>query len=227
MKALQRIVRTALLPVLLTGLCAAPALAGTRDGVAREAAATEAAGQAAGWTVERDVDPPSYAVIEPRRSTLNIDVVVLACEQADDRRILQLQLYLTNDGPLMPHGATAARAKTGPRAEVSIDGHDFPVALLFSEDHAVLADETEPMVPRLSERLLDAMEVGATMRLRFDLVAEPAGQPAAFDGEAVIDLQAGQGAGDRRTGARGKAVAAVRRCAPAPDLHSAALSLRR
>ena len=35
MKALQRIVRTALLPVLLTGLCAAPALAGMSAGSPR------------------------------------------------------------------------------------------------------------------------------------------------------------------------------------------------
>ena len=41
------------------------------------------------------------------------------------------------------------------------------------------------------------------MVLRFDLLAERAGQPAAFDGEAVIALQAGRG---------GEAVSAVRRC---------------
>jgi|GEM_PF-711306 len=221
MTALQRIVRKALLPVLLTGLCAAPALAGAPDETAHGAA-----NLAPGWTLERDVDPPGYAVIEPRRSGLNIDAVVLACEADDDRRILQLQLYLTNDGPLMSHGATAGRAKAEPRAEVSIDGQDFPVALLFAEDHVVLADETERRVPRLSERLLDAMEEGATMRLRFDLVAEPAGQPAAFDGEAVIDLRAGQ-LQTGQPGTPGKAVAAVRRCAPVAALHSAALNLRR
>ena len=219
MTALQRIWRTAILPVLLTGLCVAPALAGA-PGEAAPGVVNAAAKLAPGWTIERDVDPPGYAVIEPGRSDLNIDAVVLACEADDDRRILQLQLYLTNDGPLMPLGATAGSAKAEPRAEVVIDGHVFALALLFADEYVVMADETERLVPRLSERLLDAMEEGATMRLRFDLVAEPAGQPAAFDGEAVIDLRAGQ------TGMLGKAVAAVRRCAPAASLHSAELSLR-
>jgi hypothetical protein len=68
----------------------------------------------------------------------------------------------------------------------------------------VLADETAEMFPALSEPLLDAMQKGKTMVLRFDLLAEPAGQPLAFDGEAVIALQAGAG---------GAAVSAVRSCA--------------
>lgn len=197
MQVLRGIARTALAPILLTGLCAAPVLA-----------------SGDGWTTERDVEAPSYAVIEPRSSDLNIDALVLACEPADDQRVLQLQLYLTNDGPLIPAGATTDRLKTDPRAEISIDGQVFPVGLLFAGDHAVLADATQEMFPRLSERLLDAVENGATMRLHFDLVAEPAGQHAAFDGEAVIDL---------RVGAGGGAVAAVRRCGMGADLQSAAL----
>jgi hypothetical protein len=48
------------------------------------------------------------------------------------------------------------------------------------------------------------MTTGRIMVLRFDLLAERAGQPAAFDGEAVIELQAGRD---------GAAVSAVRRCA--------------
>ena len=161
----------------------------------------------AGWAVEQGIDPPGYALIEPRSRDLNLDVVVLACEPSGDRRLLQLQLYLTNDGPLMPDGVAAARAKREPRAEIVIDEHVFPVDLLFAEDHVVLGDETEAMFPRLSERLVDAIEQGTTMRLRFDLVAEAPGRPAAFDGEAVVDLQEGPSA------TRGRAVAAVRRCA--------------
>jgi hypothetical protein len=55
---------------------------------------------------------------------------------------------------------------------------------------------------------------GKTMVLRFDLVAERAGQPRAFDGEVVIALQAGAG---------GAAVAAVRRCAEA-DIRPSAVA---
>jgi len=205
MQALRRIVRMAPMAGIVTWLCVVPALAGALD-------ANES------WTTERGLDSPSYAMIEPRSRNLNIDVVVLACEQADDRRVLQLQLYLTNDGPLMPHGAEAGRAKSNPRAEIAIDGRVFPVGLLFADDHVVLGDETHQIFPRLSDRLLDAMEQGTTMRLRFDLVAEPVGQPAAFDGEAVVDLQTGS------AGARGKAVAAVRRCATGTELQNAALA---
>lgn len=205
MQALRRIVRTALVAGLLTGLCFTPVLAGDLE--------TDA-----GWTLEQRVDLPSYAMIEPRTRNLNLDVVVLACEQAEDRRVLQLQLYLTNDGPLMPDGVNAGRVKGNPRAEIVIDDHVFPVGLLFAEDHVVLSDQTEAMFPRLSIRLLDALEQGTTMRLRFDLVAEPAGEPAAFDGEAVVDLQAGPAE------ARGKAVAAVRRCATDPAPQNVALA---
>ncbi len=205
MQALRRIVRTALMAGIVTGLCFTPALAGDIDA-------------SAGWTPEQGVDPPSYALIQPRSRNLNLDVVVLACEQADDRRILQLQLYLTNEGPLMPDGVTAERAKRDPRAEIVIDDHVFPVGLLFAEDHVVLSDETREMFPGVSEQLLDAIEQGTTMRLKFDLVAEPAGQPAAFEGEAVLDLRAGP------AGTRGKTVAAVRRCATGPAPQNLALA---
>lgn len=194
MQALRRIVRTALVAGIVTGLCFTPVLAGKLD-------------NDAGWSLEQGVDLPSYALIEPRSRNLNLDVVVLACEPAEAHRVLQLQLYLTNDGPLMPDGVATGRAKHDPRAEIIIDEHVFPVGLVFAEDHVVMSDETRQMFPRLSERLLDAIEQGTTMRLRFDLVGEPAGQPAAFDAEAVVDLQAGP------ADARGKAVAAVRRCA--------------
>ena len=96
MQALRRIVRMALVAGIVTGACLAPVLAGDVE--------------ATGWTLEQGVDPPSYALIEPRSRNLNLDVVVLACEQAEDHRVLQLQLYLTNDGPLMPDGAAAGQA---------------------------------------------------------------------------------------------------------------------
>lgn len=197
MRPLQQIVRTALAPLAVGMAVAGPVLA-----------------EGAGWTAERDVDAPSYAYAEPRRSDLNIDTVVLACEPADDGRVLQLQLYLVNDGPLIPANAAANRLKTDPRAEISIDGKVFPVDLLFAGDHVVLADESDRMYPRVSERLLDALEEGRLMSLRFDLLAESDRQPAALDGEAVVEL---------RDAGSGSAVAAVRRCGMKTDLQSAAL----
>jgi hypothetical protein len=168
------------------------------------------------WKLERDVEPPSYAVIEPESSDLNIDSVVLACEETGDARVLQLQIYLSTEGPLLLKAATPQQLKDDPRAEIVIDGRVFPVGLLFADTYAVLADETDQMFPRLSEHLIDAMTTGRSMVLRFDLLAERAGQPASFDGEAVIALQSGSGVAT---------VSAVRRCAtmtvgaasPGPD----------
>ena len=156
-----------------------------------------------GWKLQKGVERPSYAVTEPVRSNLNIGSVVLACEDTEDRNVLQLQIYLSTEGPLLPNGAPPRRLKAAPRAEIVIDNLLFRVGLFFADDYAVLADEGE-RYPLLSERLLDAMEKGKTMVLRFDLVAELTGQSAGFDGEAVIDLQAGAG---------GTAIAAIRRCA--------------
>ena len=155
------------------------------------------------WKLDRDVEPPSYAVIEPEHSNLNIDSVVLACEDAGDARLLQLQIYLSTEGPLLPKGATPQQLKDDPRAEIAIDGRVFPIGLLFADTYAVLADETDQMFPRLSERLIDAMTTGRIMVLRFDLLSERAGQPATFDGEAVIALQSGSG---------GATVSTVRGC---------------
>lgn len=159
---------------------------------------------AAGWKVEQGVEEPSYAVAEPMRTNLNIDSLVLSCEKADGGKVLQLQIYLSDNGPLQPKGVTPDQLKDDPRVEISIDGRIHPVAILFAGDYAVLADGQQGMFPLLSDRLLDAMQAGKTMLLRFDLVAERPGEPAAFDGEAVIDLQAGAG---------GAAVAILRRCA--------------
>jgi hypothetical protein len=187
--------------VALAGFWAASSLAGT-------------AGRVDGWELEQGVDPPSYAVIVPQRTDLNIDSVVLACEEAeDDRRMLQLQVYLSTEGPLSPAGVVPGRLKDDPRVEVDIDGRRFPAGLLFADDHVVIADETEQLFPRLSQRLLDALEDGKVMVLRFDLVAERAGHAPIFDGEAVIALDGG---------ARGKAVAAVRRCASGAGYSTAA-----
>lgn len=157
-----------------------------------------------GWELERDVETPSYAVIDPANTNLNVDSIVLACEQVDNHRGLQLQVFLSTEELLLPNSAVPQWLKQDPRAEVAIDGRVFPVELIFAEGYAVLADGAEETLPLLSKQLLDAMQAGKIMILRFDLVVERAGQPPDFDGEVWVDLQAGAG---------GTAVAAVRHCA--------------
>jgi len=61
-----------------------------------------------GWEIEQGVEPSSYAVINPVSTNLNIDSVVLACEEAEDRKVLQLQIYLSMEGPLASKGVELA-----------------------------------------------------------------------------------------------------------------------
>lgn len=162
-------------------------------------------GSLSAWTVEQGAEQPSYAVVEPLATDLNIDTVVLACEQAwGGSRILQLQLSLTDDGPLQPKHPRSRHLRTPPRAEVSIDQKTFPVALLFADDYVVLADGQDGPFPLLSEQFLDAMQSGMTMTLRFDVLDEGPDEPPSFDSEAVIDLQALGGQ---------EVIASMRRCA--------------
>jgi hypothetical protein len=161
------------------------------------------------WKLEPNTPPARYAVVEPSQTNLNVASVVLACENAHDRTVLQLQLYLTDEGPLLPKGADASQLKEDPRAEVEIDGKIFPVSLVFGDDHAVLADAEVGGFAGVSERLVDAMAKGRTMTLRLDLLAEAPGAKAAFDGVAVIDL---------RADGSSAAIRAMRRCAsPSKD----------
>jgi len=162
----------------------------------------EARGPFGGWELEKDVDAPTYAMAEPASTDLNIDTVVLSCEQGADRRGLQLRLYLSDTGPLAPRHA--GRLKDDPRLEIVIDGVSHKADLLFADRFVVVADTAEGVMPMLSDRLVDALQRGRKMELRFDLVEEPAGQAAAVDGTAVVELQAGRG---------GSAVARIRRCA--------------
>lgn len=162
------------------------------------------AATAGGWRLEEGVSAPSYAFAEPVASNLNIDVVALVCEEAGSERGLQLQLYLSSQGPLIPAGASPRNLKDQARAEIVLDGQAFPIDILFADDRVVLADSRRQQAPVLSDRLVAAMQAARTMQLRFDLVSERPGVASAFDGEATIDLRAGAGS---------QAVAAVRRCA--------------
>ncbi len=172
-------------------------------------AGTSLATTAGGWHLEEGVSAPSYAFAEPASSNLHIDVVALVCEEAGTERGLQLQLYLSTPGPLLPNGKSPQQLKDTARAEIAIDGQAFPIDILFAGDRVVLADSQHQQAPVLSKPLIEAMQAGQTMLLRFDLVSEQSGTPAAFDGEATVDLRAGAGS---------QAVIAVRRCAePASD----------
>jgi hypothetical protein len=161
-----------------------------------------ARGPLGGWDLEKDVEAPTYAVAEPASTDLNVDTVVLSCEQGPDRRGVQLRLYLSGNGPLAP--LQAGRLKSDPRLEIVVDGVSHKVDLLFADHFVVVADTADGTMPLLSDKLVDALQRGRKMELRFDLVEEPAGQAAAFDGTAVFELQAGRG---------GSAVARIRRCA--------------
>ena len=171
---------------------------------------------AGGWRLEEGANAPSYAVAEPTASNLNIDVVALVCEEAGTERGLQLQIYLSSPGPLLPNGAPPNRLKDTARVEIVLDGQVFPADILFADDRVVLADSRRQQVPVLSQHLVEAMQAGQTMLLRFDLVSERPGAPAAFDAEAALDLRAGLG---------GKAVAVVRRCAEPASDHMASASV--
>jgi hypothetical protein len=174
-------------------------------------AATDAA--LAAWKTEQGVEPPSYAWVEPATTNLNIDTVVVTCEEGRNGAILQLQLYLLDDGPLRPRGAAPEQLKSIPQAEISVDGRRFPIGLFFADEYVVLADSRDGPYPMLSDALLDALQAGKTMTIRFDLVAEKPGQAPTqaptFGGEAVVDLD--------RSGQ--DAIAAVRRFANAQHLH--------
>ena len=162
------------------------------------------------WEIEQGVEVPSYAVAEPTATDLNIDTVVLGCEQSGKGRGLQLQLYLSDDGRLRPIGVSPAELADDPRASISIDGKQYPVALMFADDHVLLADGLRGAFPRLSDHLIEAMQTGRTMILQFELVAPRPGRPAGFDSKATVDLE---------TAGASEAIAAMKRCVgvPGPD----------
>jgi hypothetical protein len=52
-----------------------------------------------------------------------------------------------------------------------------------------LADGDEDRFPALSDWLIDALQTGRTMILRFDMAAELPNRSGSFDGEATVDVQ--------------------------------------
>ena len=167
------------------------------------AGTTDTRSPAVGWELERDVETPSYVVTQPARTNLNIDSVVLSCEQGPSQRGLQLRLYLSGDGPLAPLGEDKDLTDD-PTVDLIVDGSSHFAQLLFADVFVVVADTADGAMPLLSDALLDVLQAGRWMELRFQLVKAARGQAPAFDGVAVVELQAGLG---------GAAVAAARRCA--------------
>lgn len=181
-------------------------LAGHIFAVLTLAGSLASAASEAGWTlVRQDETPRVYAISKSMSTNLNLVAVVLACERIERRNNIQLQLYPSNQQPILPAGASPEDMKDEPRAELAIDGQTYAVQVAFGGDYALVMDGVDGDLPMLSAKLLEALEAGKTLRLRFDLVREAAGQPASFDGEVEIDLQAGEGTG---------ALATVRRECP-------------
>lgn len=152
-----------------------------------------------GWDLEKDVDAPSYAVAEPANAAVDIDTIVLTCEQGQRRPGLQLRLYPLGGGPL---ASRAAGNLKDPTLELAVDGVRYAVQLLFADSFIVVADSADGAVPLLSEALLDVIQAGRRMELRFSSAGSL----------TIVDLQAGRG---------GAAVAAVRRCARKADPRTA------
>ena len=141
------------------------------------------------WEIEQGVEVPSYAAAEPTATDLNIDTVVLGCEQAGRGKALQLQLYLSDDGRLRPIGASPAALTEDPQASIAIDGNLYPVTLMFADDHVLLADDLGGALPRLSDQLIETpTQKGRTMTLQFELLMLSPGRPAGFDSKATFSI---------------------------------------
>lgn len=173
--------------------------------VLTDAAAVSPDGRNQGWRTEPGVFPPGYAVTEPAESDLNVDTIALVCSEMAHGRTIELDLYVAGPGPLLPNGADPRQLKANPSVEITIDGRRFHADLLFADDYVVVANASDRRWPILSAPLLDAMQNGHSMMLRFDLLEEGRDAAARFDSHLVVDLQAGH-----------SAIAAVRRCA-SPD----------
>lgn len=169
-------------------------LAGHIFAIVTLAGSLASAASESGWAlVRQDESPRIYAITKSMRTNLNLAAVVLACEQIERRNSVQLQLYPSNQEPILPAGASPEDMKEEPRAELAIDDRSYPVQVAFGGDYALVMDVVDGDLPVLSTRLLEALEAGKNLRLRFDLVREAKGQPASFDGDVEIDLQAGEG----------------------------------
>ncbi len=159
----------------------------------------------AGWQLERDVDSPTYAFLEPTISDLDIDVMVLSCEQTERKVGLQLRLYPSEPGPL--RSSQSASVDLDPDIVIEIDGRRHAAQLLFADDFVVVADATAGTVPVLSASLVASLQRGRHFAIKLHSIdASPSSIPTPTL-QITANLQAGIG---------GAAIAALRRCG-APD----------
>lgn len=160
----------------------------------------------AGWQLEKGVERPSYAFTSPSAANVDIDALVLTCNEVNTSRILQLELYPAGPLPLMPRGADIDDLREAPHLQLSVDGRVYPVTMYFADDHILIADATVGRIPMVSSALVDGIANGHQLKLRFQLLAKHTGNESPYDGEATIDLQAGRG---------GAAIGTVRECVSA------------
>lgn len=167
------------------------------------AAVCQAQGQT-GWQLERDVDKPSYVFTSPKKTDLDIDTLVLTCNEVAGVTILQMELYPVGPLPLIPPGAATNELRRSPHLQLAIDGRVHPVSMYFADDHILVADTEVGRVPAISRALVEAMVRGEVLTLRFQLLVNHYGGGAGYDGEATVELHSTGGAA---------ALAAMRECA--------------
>jgi hypothetical protein len=155
----------------------------------------------AGWQLERDVDFPTYAFLEPTTSDLDIDVMVLSCEQTGRKVGLQLRLYPSEPGPL--RSSHSAPVDLESEIVIEIDGRRHAAQLLFADDFVVVADASDGAVPVLSASLVASLQTGRHLMMKLRMVkASPSSIPTP-PFRIIAELQAGIG---------GTAVNTLRRC---------------
>ena len=154
------------------------------------------------WTLKKGDNPALFAFTRAFKSNLNIEIIGFACEDSNGIKAIQLQIYTKGGGPLAPSGVSRRQLKDEPRAQLLVDGRDFPVALDFAGEYALLTSHVEGVFPVLSDDIMKVVESGKTLTLRFDLRKKQS-NAGEFDSEAVVEL----------TGGAAAIVAVRRRCA--------------
>lgn len=167
----------------------------------------------AGWQLERDVDAPTYAFIEPTFTDLDIDVIVLSCEPIGRRGGLQLRLYPLKPGPLRSSHSTPVTLD--PDVAIEIDGRRHHARLLFADDFVIVADAADGAVPILSSPLIASLQTGRHLILKLRSTEAPPTSVPVPALQITADLQAGIG---------GTAIAMLRRCAAPNDALTASSS---
>lgn len=171
-----------------------------------EVAADTSPAPGAGWQLEREVESPTYALLEPSTADLDIDVMVLSCEQTERGVGLQLRLYPSEPGHLRLSHSTPV--DLDPDIVIEIDGQRHAAQLLFAEDFVVVADATDGSVPVLSPSLIESLRTGRRFAMNLHLIEASRSSSPTPALQITADLQEGIGSA---------AVAAVRRCGAPND----------